>query len=61
MIMMMVFPSRGLAVSTVTGAFLWFIGFPIWFSVAVLILVFLKMGGLQFLRLVHKTLPNDLW
>ena len=57
----MVFPRRALVVSSFTGCFLWFMGFPKWAAFVFSFLGFLGMGGLKYCKLIYRTLPTDLW
>lgn len=57
----MVFPVRAAVVSTATGSFLFLIGFQAWAVILFGFLGFLIMGGLQFLKMVYRTFPRDLW
>ena len=56
----MVFPSRAVFVSSVAGSILLLVGFPKWAALTISFLGFLGMGGLQYCRLVYRTLPRDL-
>ena len=57
----MAFPVKALLAAAVTCSLLYLVGFPGWAALAFGTLVFLKMGGLQYTKIVVKTLPRDLW
>lgn len=56
----MPFPTKGAAVSVGGGVFLYLYGFPLTIAAALGLVGFLVMGGLDFTRVVSKTLSRDL-
>ena len=57
----MQFPRKGVIGGVTTAVFLWLFGFPSWAALLFGTIVFLRMGGVQYMRLVMKFLPKDLW
>ena len=57
----MQFPRKGVIGGVTTVVFLWLFGFPSWSALVFGTIVFLRMGGVQYMRLVMKFLPKDLW
>ena len=57
----MQFPRKGVIGGVAAAVFLWLFGFPPWAALLFGTMAFLGMGGLQYIRLVVKTFPTDLW
>ena len=56
----MQFPRKEVIGGVAANVFLWLFGFPPWAALLFGTMAFLGMGGLEYFRLVMKTLPKDL-
>jgi len=57
----MVFPGKALVGAAAAGTFLAFAGFPKWTAGLMSLFGFLGLGGWEYIKLVYRTLPRDLW
>ena len=57
----MQFPLKAVIGGVAATVFLWLFGFPPWAALLFGTMAFLGMGGVQYIRLVARTLPMDLW
>lgn len=55
------FPRKGVVGGVAVTVSLWLFEVPPWAALLFGTMVFLRMGGIQYIRMVVKALPKDLW
>ena len=57
----MVFPGKALLGAATAGTVLLVAGYPKWVAAILSFLGFLGLGGMEYCKLVYRTLPRDIW